>query len=92
MDKFRSIIDKFSGEIEQEETQSSGMLNESTGTKEQLDESTDFSFLKSLEEKAPPGKKAEHWIKSNKARFHQRYGKEKGDSILYGKAWNLFGK
>lgn len=40
---------------------------------------------KKLEEVSAPGK--EDWIKANKARFIERYGKEKGTKILYAKAW-----
>jgi hypothetical protein len=36
-------------------------------------------------ESAAPGKEA--WIKANKARFIERYGKEKGLRVLYAKAW-----
>lgn len=45
-----------------------------------------------LAEKAPPGKKAEEWIKANKSRFKDKYGDKAGEKILYGKAWNLFGE
>lgn len=43
-------------------------------------------------ETAPPGKKAEEWIKSNKSRFHDQYGEERGNQILYATAWKLYGK
>jgi hypothetical protein len=43
-------------------------------------------------EKAPPGKKAEKWIKSNKARFLDQYGKKKGMNVLYATAWKMFGE
>jgi hypothetical protein len=39
-------------------------------------------------EEAPPSKNSEEWIKKNKSRFTKEYGKKKGESILYGKAWN----
>lgn len=45
-----------------------------------------------LNEKSPPGKKAEKWIKSNKKRFIDQYGKKKGLSVLYAKAWDMFGE
>ena len=45
-----------------------------------------------LYEKAPPGEKAESWIKSNKARFKKRYGETAGERVLYAKAWKLFGE
>jgi hypothetical protein len=38
-----------------------------------------------VNEVSAPGK--EDWIKSNKARFIERYGKEKGLRVLYAKAW-----
>lgn len=46
--------------------------------------------FKQFVEKAPSG--GEEWIKKNKKRFIARYGEKKGLSILYGKAWNLFGQ
>lgn len=46
--------------------------------------------LERLMEKAPPSKKIEDWIKSNKDRFEKEYGKKKGTEILYAKAWKLF--
>jgi hypothetical protein len=45
-----------------------------------------------LTEKAPPDPEIEKWIKSVKDEFIERYGKEKGLRILYGKAWNLYNK
>ena len=42
-----------------------------------------------LKEKAPPG--MENWIKSNKARFKDQYGK-RGTSVLYATAWKMFYK
>jgi hypothetical protein len=45
-----------------------------------------------LYEKAPPGAKAEHWVKSNKERFKKRYGEKAGERVLYAKAWKLFGE
>lgn len=46
--------------------------------------------LRELMEKAPPSKKIEDWIKSNKDRFIKRYGKEKGTEILYAKSWKMY--
>jgi hypothetical protein len=48
------------------------------------------SFKQFLQEKAPPGKKAEEWIKANKAEFKDRYGDE-WEQVLYARAWKLFG-
>lgn len=42
-------------------------------------------------ESAPPGKKAEDFIRHNKKAFKQRYGK-KWSSYLYGTAWKQFGE
>ena len=42
-----------------------------------------------LTEKAPPDPKIEKWIKDNKKRFIDEYGKEKGIEILYAKAWKM---
>ncbi len=41
-----------------------------------------------LYEKSPPSKSSEEWIKKNKSRFTKEYGKDKGERVLYGKAWN----
>ena len=42
-----------------------------------------------LDEVAPPGKDAESWIKKNKKRFKEKYGKDY-EKYLYGKAWNNY--
>jgi hypothetical protein len=44
-----------------------------------------------VEESAPPGKKAEDFIKSNKAGFKDRYG-DRWEEVLYATAWKKFGK
>lgn len=44
-----------------------------------------------LDEVAPPGKKAEDFIKKNKDEFEKRYGK-RGKAVLYATAWKLFGE
>lgn len=43
-----------------------------------------------LKEVAPPGKKAEDFIKKNKASFKERYGK-RWQEVLYATAWKKFG-
>jgi hypothetical protein len=43
------------------------------------------------QESAPPGKKAERFIKHHKRDFKKRYGK-KWASYLYGRAWKQFGE
>jgi hypothetical protein len=43
-----------------------------------------------LDEKAPPGREAETWIKHRKKDFKERYGK-RWKQVLYAKAWKLFG-
>jgi hypothetical protein len=42
-------------------------------------------------EKAPPGKKAEDFIKGNKESFKKRYG-DRWEEVLYATAWKKFGK
>lgn len=44
-------------------------------------DTTDYS----MHESAPPG--MEDWVKSNKQRFIDQYGKEKGLEVLYATAW-----
>jgi hypothetical protein len=44
-----------------------------------------------ITEVAPPGKKAEEWITSNKARFKKQYG-DNWEPVLYATAWKMFGK
>ena len=46
----------------------------------------------SLKEASPPDPDIETWITKNKERFQKEYGAEKGLTILYGKAWNMFNK
>jgi hypothetical protein len=51
----------------------------------------DFKILRkeeTIDEVAPPSKNSEEWIKKNKSRFTKEYGKDKGERVLYGKAWN----
>jgi len=43
-----------------------------------------------VEEKAPPGKEAEDFIKSNKAGFKKLYG-DRWEEVLYATAWKMFG-
>ena len=42
-------------------------------------------------ESAPPGRKAERFIKKHKKEFKKRYGK-RGTSVLYATAWKKFGE
>jgi len=44
-----------------------------------------------VKEKAPPGKKAEEFIKDNKTKFKDQYGK-RWESVLYATAWKKFGQ
>jgi hypothetical protein len=46
--------------------------------------------VEELDEKSPPSPRIEAWIKANKARFKAQYGDEKGEKVLYGKAWNMY--
>lgn len=45
-----------------------------------------------INEVAPPSKEAEAWIKANKQRFIDEYGKKKGMEVLYAKAWKMHGQ
>lgn len=45
-----------------------------------------------VNEVAPPNPKIEAWIKANKERFYKQYGKEKGEKVLYAKAWKMHGQ
>lgn len=44
---------------------------------------------KEIDEVAPPGKESEKWIRKNKKRFKEKYGKDY-EKYLYGKAWNNY--
>lgn len=46
---------------------------------------------KAILEVAPPGAKAERFIKKNKAAFIDKHGKKLGKKRLYATAWKLFG-
>ena len=46
---------------------------------------------KEIDEVAPPGKDAESWIKKNKKRFKDKYGKE-WKNVLYATAWKNYHK
>ena len=48
-------------------------------------------FQRELAEKAPPGQKAERFIKKHKAEFKDRYG-DNWKQVLYATAWKRFGK
>ena len=45
-----------------------------------------------INEVSPPSKEAEAWIKANKQRFIDEYGKKKGMEVLYAKAWKMHGQ
>ncbi len=55
---------------------------------------TRFGLLPLLEsrlnEKAPPGEKAERFIRKHKKEFKKRYG-DKWEEVLYATAWRMFG-
>lgn len=51
-----------------------------------------YSLQKSMSEAAPPDAKIEKWIIANKDRFKKQYGAEKGLSVLYAKAWDMYNK
>lgn len=44
-----------------------------------------------VREVAPPGAKAERFIRQNKEKFRQQYG-DRGEEVLYATAWKMFGK
>lgn len=46
--------------------------------------------LQQLFEKAPPDPEIEEWIRKNKKRFIDQYGKEKGKEVLYATAWDMY--
>jgi len=48
-------------------------------------------FQDYIKESAPPGKKAEDWVKANKEEFKKRYG-EGWEEKLYATAWALHNK
>lgn len=50
-----------------------------------------ISNLSDINESAPPGKKAERFIKQNKKEFKDRYG-DSWETVLYSTAWKKFGK
>lgn len=47
-------------------------------------------FTQFMNEKAPPDKEIEKWIKDNKKKFIEEYGEEKGKNILYATAWDMY--
>jgi hypothetical protein len=49
-----------------------------------------FENRQRLLEKAPPDPKIEEWIKKNKKRFQDEYGKKKGTEVLYARAWTMY--
>lgn len=56
-----------------------------------LTKSPQPNLLRELEESAPPGKKAERFIKKSKKDFKKRYGKN-WEKVLYATAWKNFGE
>jgi hypothetical protein len=56
-----------------------------------LQHSTTIEDVIEVLEVAPPGKKAEKWIKDRKADFKERYGKD-WSKVLYATAWKQFGE
>lgn len=47
--------------------------------------------IRDLQEKAPPGAKAERFIQQNKEDFKKRYG-DRWEEVLYATAWKQFGE
>jgi hypothetical protein len=54
-------------------------------------QNTEIQESVKVKEKAPPGKKAEDFIKNNKESFKKRYGKD-WERVLYATAWKQFGE
>lgn len=48
-------------------------------------------IIEQIQEEAPPGAKAERFIKKNKADFKKRYG-DRWEEVLYATAWKQFGE
>lgn len=71
---------KSAGEMERDKTNRAAKANKAIRGKDGLPK-------KKVNEVAAPGQ--EDWIKANKKRFIDRYGKEKGTKILYAKAWKM---
>ena len=44
-----------------------------------------------MQEVAPPGEKAERFIRQNKEKFRKQYG-DRAEEVLYSTAWKMFGK
>lgn len=65
--------------------------NKKESFKKALKDKAKKEKAKKVDESAPPGKKAEDFIKSNKEEFKKRYGK-RGEEVLYATAWKKFGK
>lgn len=66
------------------------LLDITAGSKTNTSGDRPFEFFRSLAEAAPPGKKAERFIKKRKKDFQDRYGDD-WESVLYATAWKLFG-
>lgn len=49
------------------------------------------TFAEYLAESAPPGKKAEEWIKANKDEFKKQYG-DRWEEVIYATAWTMHKK
>ncbi len=68
--------------------------NEDGPKKQELDD--DCGLLpgerETMGESAPPDPKIEQWIKDNKDNFKNEYGEEKGEEVLYAKAWDMYNK
>lgn len=56
-----------------------------------LSHSVSLNEVISMLEVAPPGKKAEKWIKDRKNDFKEKYGKD-WQKVLYATAWKRFGE
>jgi hypothetical protein len=73
---------KSAGDMERDKTNRAAKANKAIRGRDGLPKKKE-----KVDEVAAPGQ--EDWIKANKKRFIDRYGKEKGTKILYAKAWKL---
>jgi len=76
---------KSAGDMDRDKTKRYSKYNKSIRGRNGLPK--DKYHKNKVDEVAAPGQ--EDWIKSNKKRFIDRYGKEEGTKILYAKAWKL---
>lgn len=60
------------------------------GGKSRTEHDVDLGYKYSIKEVAPPGTAAEKFIKANKKKFQDKYGKD-WERVLFATAWKVFG-